>query len=96
MAETHKAQAREVISQYAATASVGLEYLIATAIREAVEEEREACAKVADEARSLCLELVSRGIRWEEETVCAAEAKSIARAIRARSTASPTAADKEL
>ena len=41
---TPEERAREVISQHAATASVGWEYLIAAAIREAVEEEREACA----------------------------------------------------
>jgi len=41
---TPEEKAREVISQYAATTSVGWEYLIAAAIREAVEKEREACA----------------------------------------------------
>ena len=44
---TPEERAREVISQHAATTSVGWEYLIATAIREAEErgrvQEREEC-----------------------------------------------------
>ena len=71
--------------------AVTLEAAIAAAIRKGVVEERGACARIADESQQICMELVKAGIRWEEETACAWEARTIARTIRARSNPSTPA-----